>query len=58
MTAIRVKRVIDNPFGGIEFVVVFESQVSKSLSHSLESCGLGLIPQRIVCIRAIHNLSE
>src|SRR5260370_30319406 len=56
--AIRIKRVKNNPFGRIDFVVVPEVQMAKSLRNGVQARGLRLLPQRIVGIRSIHDLPK
>src|SRR6266700_1120030 len=56
--AIGVEGVIDDPLGGVLLVVVFETQLAEALSDGLQSWSLGLVPEGIVGIRAVHDLTE
>src|SRR3954464_13489136 len=55
---IRVEGIIHDPLGGVLFVVVLETQVTETLGNRLQSWPLGLVPERIVGIRAIHDLAK
>src|SRR6266702_7759681 len=56
--AIGVEGVIDDPLGGVVFMVIPETEMTESLSDGLQSGPLGLVPERVVGIRAIHDLAE
>src|SRR6266436_4090537 len=55
---IGIEGVVDDPLGGVLLVVVLETEVAEALSDGLQSRSLGLVPERIIGIRAIHNLAE
>src|SRR4029077_19050732 len=58
LPAIGVKRVINNPLGRIDFMVVAEVQLSKSLGDRIQSSSLGLMPQRVVRVGAVYDFSQ
>src|SRR5216683_5132770 len=58
LPAVSVERVIDDPLGGILFVVVLETQVAEPLGNRLQPFSLRLAPERVVGIRAVDDLAE
>jgi len=56
--AIGIEGIVDDPLGGVLFVVVLETQVAKTLGDGLQSRSLGLVPERIVGIRAVDDLAS
>ena len=56
--AVRIQRIVNNPLGRIDFVVVLKLQVAKSLRDGIQPRAFRLLPQRVVSVRAIHNLSK
>src|ERR1700680_4626233 len=58
LPAIRVQRIVNNPFGGIDFVVVAKAQVAKTLGNRIQTSGLRLMPQRVVRVSAVNDFGE
>ena len=56
--AVRVERLVNNPLGRIDFVVVPEIKMAKPFRDGLQPRALRLLPQRVIGIRAIHDLPE
>src|SRR5216683_2996991 len=56
--AVGVERLVNNPLGRIDFVVVPEIKMAKPFRDGLQSRALRLLPQRVIGIRAIHDLPE
>src|SRR4051812_6236467 len=54
-SAIRVKRVINDPLGRIDLVVVLVAETAKALGDRAKPGGFRLLPQRVVRIRAIDD---
>src|SRR6266481_3003619 len=58
LLAVRVQRVVDDPLGGIELVIVPVAEPTEPLGDCLEPCGLRLVPERVVRVRAVHDLRK
>src|SRR5262249_3797110 len=56
--AIRIERVVDDPFGGIERVIVLEAEMAKALGNRLEAGAFGLVIERVFRIGAVDDLAE
>src|SRR6266852_5212213 len=56
--AVRVERIVNNPLGRIDFVVVLKIQPAKPFRDGVQPRALRLLPQSIVGIRAIHDLPK
>src|SRR5260370_1973899 len=58
LLAVCVDRIVNNPLGRIDFVVILKIQTAKPFCDSDQPRALRLLPQRVVRIRAIHDLPE
>src|SRR6266852_3546436 len=58
LLAVSIQRVVNNPLGRVDFVIVPEIQMAESFGNGIQPGPLWLVPQRIVRIRAIHNFSK
>src|SRR6266498_1731822 len=58
LLAVNIERVIDDPLSGVDFVIVFESEMAESLSDGFQSGTFGLVPQRVVGVGAVDDLGE
>src|SRR6266852_3826332 len=58
LLAIRVQRIINNPLGCIDFVIVLKIQAAKPFRDGVQPSALRLLPQRVVGVRAIHDLAK
>src|SRR5713226_449127 len=56
--AVRVERIVNNPLGRVNFVVVLKIQPAKPFRDGVQPRALRLLPQRVVRIRAIHDLPK
>src|SRR2546428_10503332 len=56
--AVRIQRIVNNPLGRIDFVVVLKIQAAKPFRDGIQPRAFRLLPQRVVSVRAIHNLSK
>src|SRR5260370_42040687 len=55
---IRVEGVIHDPLSGVLFVVGLPAQMAEALGDGFQSRPLRLVPERIVGIRAVHDLAQ
>src|SRR5271154_7100624 len=55
LAAIRIKRVIYDPLGGVERVVVLVAEMSEAFGHRLESRPFGLMVERVVGVGTIDD---
>src|SRR5260370_3387732 len=58
LLAIRVQRSVNNPLRCIDFVVVLKIQPAKPFRDGVQPRALRLLPQRVVGVRAIHDLAK
>jgi hypothetical protein len=58
LLAVRVERVVDDPLRSVDLVVVAQTEVAKAFGHGLETPALGLVPERVVGVGAVHDLRE
>src|SRR5262249_41787416 len=58
LAAIGVERVIDDPFGGVERVVVRKSEMAKAFRDRFETRTFRLPIERVVGIGTVHDLSK
>src|SRR5260370_18723354 len=58
LMTVGVKGIVNDPLGCIKFVIVFETQVSKAFGNCLKPWTFGLIPERIVGISSIDDLTK
>ena len=58
LAAIRIKRVVDDPFRGILFVVVLEAEMPKALGDGFEARSLRLVIQGVVGVGAVDDPPE
>src|SRR6266568_2257586 len=58
LLAVSIQRVVNNPLGRVDFVIVPEIQMAESFGNGIQPGPFRLVPQRIVRIRAIHNFSK
>jgi hypothetical protein len=58
LLAISVESVVNDPFGGIQLVIVFEAKMPKSLGDGVQTGRLWLMPQRIVGVGSIDDLRQ
>src|SRR6266542_1519948 len=56
--AIRIERVVDDPFGRVDGVIVLEAEMAKALGDGLEPGALALMIKRVVGIGAVDDFSE
>src|SRR5258708_10427252 len=54
--AVGVERIVNNPLGRIDFVVVPEIKMAKPFRDALQPRALRLLPHRLIVILPIHNL--
>ena len=52
-----VKGVVDDPFRGVDGVIVLVSEIAKSLGDRFKSRSFGLMVERVVGIGAVDDLS-
>ena len=53
--AIGIQRVIDDPLGRIDLVIVLEAEMAESLGYCIQPGCLGLMPQGIVGVGAVDD---
>ena len=53
--AIRIERVVYDPFCGVERVVVLVAEMAEAFGHRLEPRSLGLMVERVVGVGAVDN---
>src|SRR5216684_293375 len=58
LLAIRAQRIVNNPLRCIDFVVVLKIQAAKPFRDGVQPRALRLLPQRVVGVRAIHDLAK
>src|SRR5262245_19982545 len=58
LLAVAIKGVVDAGFRRDQLVVVFEPQVSETLSNGIQPRSLGLVPERVVGIGAVDDLGQ
>src|SRR6266478_1685742 len=58
LLAICVQRIVNNPLRCIDFVVVLKIQAAKPFRDGVQPRALRLLPQRVVGVRAIHDLAK
>src|SRR5262249_13604912 len=58
LLAVGIKGVVDDPFRGIDGVIVLVSEMAKALGDGFEPGSLGLMIERVVRIGAIDDLSN
>jgi hypothetical protein len=56
--AVGVEGVVDDPFRGIEDVIVLVSEMAKALGDGFEPRSFGLMVERVVGIGAVDDLAE
>src|SRR5262245_27965700 len=56
--AVGVKGVVDDPLRGVDGVIVFVSEMAKSLGDRFEPWSFRLVIKRIVSVGAVHDLSK
>src|SRR5205809_5783576 len=56
--AIGVERVVDNPLGRVQGVIILEPETPKAFGNRLEPRGLRLVPEGVVGVGAIHDSRE
>src|SRR5260370_1247443 len=55
---IRVQPIINNPLRCIDFVIVLKIQAANPFRDGVQPRALRLLPQRVVGVRAIHDLAK
>src|SRR6266571_6517905 len=58
LLTVGIEGIIDDPLGGVQLVVVPVAQVPEALGNRLQPLSFRLVPERIICIGAIHNFTE
>src|SRR6266436_4980628 len=58
LLAVGVERIVNNPLGRIDFVVILKIQTAKPFCDSVQPRALRLLPQCVVGIRPIHDLPK
>jgi len=56
--AVSIECVVDDPLGGILFVVILEAEMPESFSHGFETGPLRLMVKRIVGVGAVDDATE
>src|SRR6266850_668753 len=55
---ISVQRVVNDPLGGVDLVVVLEAQLREAESNGFQSSGFRLVPERVVRVRSVDDLCQ
>src|SRR5438046_1945964 len=58
LLAVGVERVVDNPLGRVQGVIILEPETPKALGDRLEPRGLRLVPEGVVRVGAVHDSRE
>ena len=56
--AISIERIVDDPFGCIESMVIFVTEMPKALGDGYEPWPFRLMIKRVVCVGAIDDFSK
>src|SRR5262245_32717897 len=58
LLAISVKRIINDPFGSIDLVIVLIAEMPKAFGNGLKSRPFRLVIKRVVCVCGIDDLTK
>src|SRR5437667_11053009 len=58
LLAVGVERVVDNPLGRIQGVIILEPETPKAFGDRLEPRGLRLVPEGVVRVGAVDDSRE
>jgi len=58
LPAVSVKRVVDDPLGGIHRVIVLEAQMAETFRDRFEARRFGLLIERIVGVGTVDDLAS
>src|SRR5258706_12585961 len=58
LLAVFVEGVVKDPMGGVESVIVLETQMPKSMGDGVEERGFGLVLEGVVGVRGVEDLGE
>src|SRR6185295_17072110 len=58
LSTVRIQRIVDDPLRPIDLVVVLKAQVAEALGDGGEAGAFGLVPQRVVGVRAVDDAAE
>ena len=57
-SAIGVERVVDNPFGGVDRVIIFVAEMPEAFRDGLQARSFRLMIERVVGIGTIDDLAK